>query len=240
MMDMVTHWMEIAPLSDKTSLTVALTLDEYWFCRYPRPSKIIHDQGPEFRGDEFQEMLRSYGVQTKPTSVENPQANAILERVHQVIGNMVRTRRANEQNWTEVLPMVAFAIRATYHTTLKASPAQLVFGRDMISDVEFTAQWNHLVQRKNKQTALDNAIENSHRLHYNYMNGDKVLVLKNKTNLAKLAQPTDGPFKIVAVHQNGTLTINRGTYHERINIRRVKPYFDSELPQSDREENVVS
>ena len=62
MMDMVTHLMEIAPLSDKTSLTVALALDEYRFCRYPRPSRIIHDQGTEFRGTEFQEMLVSYGV----------------------------------------------------------------------------------------------------------------------------------------------------------------------------------
>ena len=32
-----------------------------------------------------------YGIKTKPISTRNPQANAIVERVHQVIANIVRT-----------------------------------------------------------------------------------------------------------------------------------------------------
>jgi transposase InsO family protein len=32
-----------------------------------------------------------YGVKAKPITVRNPQANAIVERVHQVIGNIIRT-----------------------------------------------------------------------------------------------------------------------------------------------------
>ncbi len=33
----------------------------------------------------------TYGIKHKPTSVKNPQANAILERIHAVLGNMLRT-----------------------------------------------------------------------------------------------------------------------------------------------------
>jgi hypothetical protein len=32
-----------------------------------------------------------YGVKAKPIKVRNPQANAIVEWVHQVIGNIIRT-----------------------------------------------------------------------------------------------------------------------------------------------------
>jgi hypothetical protein len=31
-----------------------------------------------------------YGVKAKPITVRNPQANAIVEQVHQVIGNFIR------------------------------------------------------------------------------------------------------------------------------------------------------
>jgi hypothetical protein len=32
-----------------------------------------------------------YAIKAKPITVRNPQANAIVERVHQVIGNIIRT-----------------------------------------------------------------------------------------------------------------------------------------------------
>jgi hypothetical protein len=34
------------------------------------------------------------------------------------------------------------AIRSTYHTTLQATPCQLVFGRDMIHNIAFRANWD--------------------------------------------------------------------------------------------------
>jgi hypothetical protein len=34
------------------------------------------------------------------------------------------------------------AIRSTYHTTLQATPCQLVFGRDMIYNIAFRANWD--------------------------------------------------------------------------------------------------
>jgi hypothetical protein len=36
----------------------------------------------------------------------------------------------------------AWAIRSTYHTTLQATPCQLVFGRYMIHNISFRANWD--------------------------------------------------------------------------------------------------
>jgi hypothetical protein len=39
------------------------------------------------------------------------------------------------------LSSAAYAIRSTFHTTLKATPGQLVFGRDMVLPINFIADW---------------------------------------------------------------------------------------------------
>jgi len=41
----------------------------------------------KFVGVEFQEMLALYGITAIITTVTNPQANSIIEHIHQVIAN---------------------------------------------------------------------------------------------------------------------------------------------------------
>ncbi len=66
--------------------------------------------------------------------VKNPRANGILERVHQVLGQMLRAAEldmANSVTPDDVdvfLDNAAWAIRSTYHTVLKASPGAAIFG----------------------------------------------------------------------------------------------------------------
>ena len=52
---------------------------------------MIYDNGSEFKLD-FRALCDSYGIKSKQTTIKNPQANAILERVHLVIANMMRAR----------------------------------------------------------------------------------------------------------------------------------------------------
>jgi hypothetical protein len=46
--------------------------------------------------------------------------------------------------WGQFLASAAYAIRSTFHTTLKATPGQLVFGRDMVLPIKFMADWGKL------------------------------------------------------------------------------------------------
>lgn len=82
MMDEVMAWIEIMPITNKKSEEIALLEDSEWFNRYPRPVNCIHDNGTEFTGEEFQELLVSYGVKSKPTTVKNLQANTVHEQAH--------------------------------------------------------------------------------------------------------------------------------------------------------------
>ena len=42
----------------------------------------------------------------------------------------------------------AWAIRSTVHTTLDATPGQLVFGQDMLLPIQIKTDWARIRQRK--------------------------------------------------------------------------------------------
>ena len=127
--------------------------------------------------------------------------------------------------WGPFLAAAAFAIRSTLHTILKATPAQLVFGRDMLLPVQFTADWAAIQAMKQKEVNRNNAKENTKRIPHQYVEGERVL-LKVPGTTRKFDPKRKGPYTIERVYDNGTLRIRRGAITERINIRRVLPYFE--------------
>jgi hypothetical protein len=96
----------------------------------------------------FKYLCKSYGIKRKPITVKNPQANCILESLHQVLRQMLRPSEINmadsvTPNDVDIfLDNVAWAICSTYHTVLKASPGAAIFGRDMLFDIPFMADWH--------------------------------------------------------------------------------------------------
>ena len=82
-----------------------------------------------------------------PSSSGNIQANAIIERIHQILGNLIRSFNLHNtyvddaDPWMGILAATAFAVRATYHRTKQKSPGQLVFGQDMILTINHIVNW---------------------------------------------------------------------------------------------------
>ena len=239
MIDVRTRWFEMVRVKRKDAELVALNFDRVWLSRYPRPARCLHDNGTEFLGSDFQELLQSYGIKPSVTTIRNPQANAILERVHQVLGNLLRTAElskvesdvtGDEDPFDGILAATAFAIRATYHTSLEASPGQLVFRRDMLFPTTYLANWHQLDERKKQQMQRDNERENAKRIPHDYKVGDLVLIRRDLggEQISKLDCLTHGPYPIVRVHVNGTVTLQRDGFREKINIRRILPFWQQD------------
>jgi len=215
---------------DKTSTMISHLVNKTWFSRYPRCQNIIYDNGSEFKL-HFEALCDSYGIKRKPTSVKNPQANAILERVHQVIMTMLRTAEVDmadsvtPSDIDTFLTNASWAIRSTYHTVLKASPGAAIFGRHMLFDIPYIADWNKIGDYRQRQTDLNTARENKQRVDYDYKVGDRVLIRKDGILRKTESRYDSEPWTITSVHTNGTIRVERGTKSERINIRRVVPYF---------------
>ena len=227
-----THTNIKLPYFDKSSAMISKLVNKTWFSRYPHCQHIIYDNGSEFKL-HFEALCESYGIKTnhKPTSVKNPQANAILERVHQVITTMLRTTELDMADTVATSDIDAFltdtawAIRSTYHTVLKASPGAAIFGQDMLFDIPFLADWNQIGDYRLHQTDLHTERENRSRCDWDYKVGDKVLLRKDGILRKSESRYESDPWTITTVHTNGTIRVQCGTKSERLNIRRVIPYF---------------
>ncbi len=152
-------------------------------CRYPRCRYLIYDNGSEFK-IHFETLCDSYGIKRKPTTIKNPQANAICECVHQVIGTMMRTAELEADsvypaNIETFIDNAVWAIRSTYHTVLKDSPGAAIFGRDMLFDIPFGADWHNIGDYRQRQTDRSNICENKKRVDYDYKVSVKILICKD-------------------------------------------------------------
>eukprot|EP00804_Cyclotella_cryptica_P029544 CCRYP_020579-RA/>CCRYP_020579-RA protein AED:0.50 eAED:0.50 QI:0/0/0/1/0/0/2/0/225 len=148
-----THVQSKQPYFDKSSAT---------FSSYPCSQYIIYDNRSE-RKLNFETLCDSYGLKCKPTSARNPQANTILERVHQTIMAMLCTAdldmadTVSNSGIADFLTYTAWAVHSTYHTALKTSPGAAIFGRDMLFDIPFIADWAKIGEySQNKQLETHN------------------------------------------------------------------------------------
>ncbi len=80
---------------------------------------MIYNNGSEFKL-HFRDLCKTNDVKHKPTSIKNPQANAILEHIHAVFTNMLRTAKldmAEPVNASDIdifLADAAWAIQYTH------------------------------------------------------------------------------------------------------------------------------
>ena len=248
MIDPATSWFEIVELPttevqvvregkevvevilDKSSSCIARLFNKSWLSRYPRANNIIYDNGSEFKLF-FEQICDQYSLKRKPTTIKNPQANAILERVHAVCSNMIKTSNLDMQDTCtpemvdELIANIGWAIRATHHTLLGSSPGAAIFGRDMLFDIPYLADWSEIGRKRQLQVDKSNVIENRNRIDFDYRIGQKVVLIKD--GIYRKAEDSNlGPYTITDVFVNGTVRIQRGTINERLNIRRLRPYFE--------------
>ena len=90
------------------------------------------------------------------------------------------------------------------------------------------ADWNKVGEHRQHQTDHNTARENESRVDYDYKVGGKVLLGKDGILCKSESCYDSDPWTITSVHTNGTIRVERGTKSERINIRRVTPFFEQE------------
>ena len=230
--DTTTNLVELIRIDNKQMDHIRDKFTQAWLCRYPLPQRCVHDNGKEFVGYEFQRRLEILGIKDVPTTSRNPQSNAVCERMHQTVGNILRTMLKSNppQNMQEAqdildaaLSTVMHALRSNISTALNGSPGALTFNRDMFVNIPLIADW-HLITT-NREQIVNNQLQrsNAKRRRYDYTTGMRVLKKLHKPT--KLGNRVSGPYNITQVHVNGTITILlRPGVTERINIRRVIPY----------------
>jgi hypothetical protein len=88
--------------------------------------------------------------------VKNPQANAFIEQSHQVIANALRTMELDkhtidDSSFASICSNVAYGMHATYHKELQTTtppPPLVIYGRDMIINATYIANWKAITARR--------------------------------------------------------------------------------------------
>ena len=201
--------------------------------RYPRPVRCVFDQGGEFIGHDFTRVLRRHGIKAVPLTAKNPQANAVCERLHLTVRNVLRTMVhfnppadiANAALLVDTaLQTAAYSARTAMHGSLKHSPGSLAHHHDMLFDIPLIADMETVRQHRQQIVDAHAQLGNSTRVSHDYRVGERVLI--HATDYGKLDLRTNAnPLRITRVHVNGTVTVQRGPYvTERLSIRRLVPY----------------
>ena len=190
----------------------------------------MFDNSSEFKQD-FTPLLKEFEIKTVLTSVKNPQANDPVDRVHQVILNMLVTNDIDNKVFDYIEPLgenlayIAWVIRDSYHLTIMATQGQAVFDRDILFNLASVVDWRVVTAVKQGQVDIDNFRENVKRVTHDYAIGDQVYVEMSGI-YRKIDHRKQGLYRITEVFTNGTVTVQHGQVNEKINIRQLKPHFD--------------
>eukprot|EP00834_Sanchytrium_tribonematis_P004191 NODE_192_length_13323_cov_0.206216.p1 type:complete len:159 gc:universal NODE_192_length_13323_cov_0.206216:8094-7618(-) len=156
--------------------------DQNWICKYPRPKFVITDQGSNFLGNEFEELLKSFEISHMYTTSCNPQYNSICERSHGFVNEHLRTKGLT--NWHLHLPAISWIMRSSYHSSIGTTPGNAVFGMDMVlPSLPITKK--NVDNKKLKLYNLNQ--ENANRIDHKYNVGNLVL-LKNPIKKTKFSK----------------------------------------------------
>jgi hypothetical protein len=179
--------------------------------------------------------LNDYGIKRKVISTWNLKVNAIVEHAYQILGNLIRSFQLQhkpyydpDDPWGGILMAVAFALWSMYHTTLQVTPGQLIYGRDMVLNVQHLTDWTVIKAHKQQIICKSNQMEKSKWIPHHYQVGDLVMLKNHRAN--KYEQPYSRPYHITQVNMNGTVHLKINAVMDTINISIVS--IHSRLPIS--------
>ncbi|CCA76076.1 related to TY3B-TY3B protein [Serendipita indica DSM 11827] len=93
------------------------------------PLQIISDHDARWQHTFWKEVCQQMGTKHSLTAAYHPQADGQMEILNQFLEISIRGYvNESQDNWSQLLPQLAFSYNTTPHTATKYSPAWLVFG----------------------------------------------------------------------------------------------------------------
>ncbi|UYV60890.1 hypothetical protein LAZ67_1002684, partial [Cordylochernes scorpioides] len=204
--DRYTSWMEVVPLPDMKSETVARAFYENWIVRFGAPHTVISDRGKQFTSQLFKDLTTLCGIKLRHSTAYHPQCNGKIERLHRTIKTAIRAH--NSIKWTETLPTVLLGLRAAINKDNNHSLSQMVYGKTIRLPGEFFDASKHHLHAEEFVQQLQRQMELLKPLNEKHHSKTKVFVHKDlktcshvfiRTDRVKkpLEPPYEGPFPVL-------------------------------------------
>jgi hypothetical protein len=130
--DSLSRWVEAVPLhTDPTSEQILDIFMEHVVCRHGTPRRIVTDSGSNLASRLCDAILKETNVDLRPTTAEHHEAVGTVERFNRTLTNMTRASDEGGWHWSDHLPFLLMAHRATPNRITGMSPAMILYGREI-------------------------------------------------------------------------------------------------------------
>ncbi len=133
LVDANSKWMEVHITNAATSL-VTIEKMRCSFATLGLPEVLVTDNGPAFTSAEFAQFLQCNGIRHARTAPYHPASHGLAERAMQTVKEGMRKMVGGSLETR--LSRLLFSYRLTPHTTTGISPAELVMGRRLRSQLD--------------------------------------------------------------------------------------------------------
>ena len=134
--DMLTGFTIAVPIKNKNAETICDTYRDNIYCVFGGSSRMLTDNGSEFKNKEMQEVCDTLGLKHIFSPVYTPQSNRRLEGWHRFFKACIAKHiRGSGVEWDELVPLVVSAYNFFPCQSSKESPFVLMFRRDPITPV---------------------------------------------------------------------------------------------------------
>ena len=131
---------EVEIMKSTTASAVTNRLDRI-FAVHGIPSEIYSDNGPLFASDAMKQFMRDHGINHHLVTPHWPQANREVESFMKPLGKAVKAAKMEGKDWEAELQYFLFAYRTTPHCTTGVAPSQLLFNREVCTNISTIAKF---------------------------------------------------------------------------------------------------
>ena len=94
------------------------------------PESIVSDRDPVFTGHIWRDLFKMAGVKLHMSTAFHPQTDGQSEAANKVITMYLRCITGDRPRaWLEWLPWAEYCYNTAFHSALRATPFQVVYGR---------------------------------------------------------------------------------------------------------------
>lgn len=191
----------------------------------------------------FKQLEKLFGIKHIFASPYHPQTCGALERSHSTLKEYLRSYiNENSHTWDLYLNTAMLAYNSNVHSTTGFAPFELIFGHkpyipksiDTLENNTYTDYVRALNHRLyySRQKALQNIQQSKERSkHYydshsrpiTYNVGDMVYIRCHHKQNKALSPVWKGPYKIIKINGNHTVTVQIERKHVRHHYDEIKP-----------------
>ena len=229
----------LIPSSNNTSSTVSEALMWHVIPYFGAPRRLLSDRGSEFISSIWTKLLSSLGIQKVLTSPYHPDGNAINERSHRTLMNMLHARLLegpSTKAWVDKVPGIIHALNAMPHELHGFSASMVATGHEpalppyLISDTspspasEDAPGHVEIIQQRLQLTHQQMITPPADPSSNPYHEGSLIYVLITlPERTSKLAPRWKGPFRVCRIPNEYQVTYEDDGLERTVHINHAKP-----------------